>query len=258
MKFVDSHAHIYSEKFKDDIDQVVAHAAELGVGQLYMPNIDHESIDPMMELEHKYPEQCFAMMGLHPCSVKKGFEKALYEVEEWLEKRPFAAVGEIGTDLYWDKTLFDYQKEAFIIQCQLALKHDLPVVIHCRESIDETIEMLEDPQFDGLKGVFHCFTGTLSQAERIIARGFYLGIGGVLTFKKSGLDEVIRHVDDKHLLLETDSPYLAPTPNRGKRNTPEYIPIIAQKLADVKEVAIEHIAEATSRNSFNLFRAYEL
>ena len=258
MKFVDSHAHIYSDKFKEDIDRVIESARELGVGHLYMPNIDHDSIEPMMELEHQYPTQCFAMMGLHPCSVERGFEKALYEVEDWLNKRKFAAVGEIGTDLYWDKSLFDYQKEAFVIQCELALKHDLPVVIHCRESIDETIEILEDDRFDGLQGVFHCFTGNLQQAERIISRGFYLGLGGVLTFKNSGLDQVIKDVDVKHLLLETDSPYLAPTPNRGKRNSPEYIPLIGQKLADVKEVSLAQIAEVTTSNSFNLFKAYEL
>ncbi len=230
----------------------------MGVYEIYMPNIDHESIEGMMELELQHPGQCISMMGLHPCSVKKGFEKDLYEVEEWLSKRPFAAVGEIGTDLYWDKSLFDYQKEAFKIQCSLAIKHDLPVAIHCRESIDETIEILESPEFEKLTGVFHCFTGTADQANRIIALGYKLGIGGVLTFKNSGLAESIKSISIENFLLETDSPYLAPTPNRGKRNTPEYIPLVAQKLADVLESPIEKIAEITSENSLKLFNSYEL
>ncbi|MEL7148659.1 MAG: TatD family hydrolase, partial [Bacteroidota bacterium] len=250
--------HIYSDKFQEDIDKVIEDAQILGVGHFYMPNIDHDSIEPMMELELKYPKQCFAMMGLHPCSVEKGFEKALYEVEAWLDKRQFAAVGEIGTDLYWDKSLYEYQKEAFMIQCDLAIKHSLPVAIHCRESINETIEILEDSRFDDLQGVFHCFTGDLEQANRIVARGFYLGVGGVLTFKNSGLDKVMKEVDPKNLLLETDSPYLAPTPNRGKRNSPQYLPLIGQKLADVQEVSIKHIADITTTNSFSLFKEYEL
>ena len=258
MQFVDSHAHIYSEKFRDDVHDVTSSSIDKGVNKIYMPNIDHESIDVMMELESRYPEVCISMMGLHPCSVKKGFEKDLYEVEEWLDKRPFAAVGEIGTDLYWDKSLFDYQKEAFKVQCNLALKHDLPVAIHCRESIDETIEILDSSEFEGLKGVFHCFTGSEEQAKRITEMGFKLGIGGVLTFKNSGVAEAIKNIAVDNLLLETDSPYLAPTPNRGKRNSPEYIPLIAQKLADVLESPLEEIARLTTENSLKLFRSYEL
>lgn len=258
MQFIDSHAHIYSEKFRDDVHEVISSASEKGVNKIYMPNIDHESIDVMMELESQYPKACISMMGLHPCSVKKGFEKDLYEVEEWLDKRPFAAVGEIGTDLYWDKSLIDYQKEAFKVQCNLALKHNLPVAIHCRESIDETIELLESSEFEGLTGVFHCFTGSEKQAQRITEMGFKLGIGGVLTFKNSGVAAAIKNIAPEHMLLETDSPYLAPTPNRGKRNSPEYIPLVAQKLADVLESPIEEIAKSTTENSLKLFRSYEL
>ncbi|MGB3465543.1 MAG: TatD family hydrolase [Cyclobacteriaceae bacterium] len=258
MQLIDSHAHIYSDKFKEDIDEVISKSLEAGVSGIYMPNIDHESIDAMLELEARYPANCFSMMGLHPCSVQKGFEKHLYEVEEWLNRRPFSAVGEIGTDLYWDKSLFEYQKEAFTIQCDLAIKHELPVAIHCRESIDETIELLENPQYEQLTGVFHCFTGTAEQANRIIELGFKLGIGGVLTFKNSGLADEIKDIGNEHFLLETDSPYLAPTPYRGKRNTPEHIPLIAQKLADIKACAVREIAEITTDNSIKLFRNYEL
>lgn len=258
MQFIDSHAHIYSDKFKEDISEVISRSKELDVYKIYMPNIDHESIESMMELETRYSNECISMMGLHPCSVKKEFEKDLYEVEEWLDKRPFAAVGEIGTDLYWDKSLFKYQKEAFKIQCHLAIKHNLPVVIHCRESIDETIEILQAPEFESLTGVFHCFTGTIEQVGKIIELGYKIGIGGVLTFKNSGLAETIRTLGAENMLLETDSPYLSPTPYRGKRNSPEYIPLVAQKLADVLESPIEKIAEITTENSLKLFRSYEL
>jgi len=258
MQFVDSHAHIYSEKFSEDRNQVIDDSISLGVTKIYLPNIDHDSIDSMFEVESNYPNNCFSMMGIHPCSIQKGFEKQLYEVEEWLTKRPFAAVGEIGTDLYWDKSLFEYQKEAFKVQCSLAIKHNLPVAIHCRESIDETIDILEEDSFKGLKGVFHCFTGTEDQAKRIIDLGFHLGIGGVLTFKNAKIDQALKDIGLEHLMLETDSPYLSPTPHRGKRNSPEYIPLIAQKLADIKEIAIEEVAAITSRNAVGLFNAYEL
>ena len=217
---IDTHAHIYAEEFSEDIDLVIDRATEFGISKILMPNIDHESIDGMLELEEKYPDMCYSMIGLHPCSVKADFEKHLYEVEEWLKKRKFLAVGEMGTDLYWDKTFWEEQQEAFRIQCKLALKHDLPVVIHCRETIDETIELVKEFSDQGLKGVFHCFTGNEDQANRITQMGFYLGLGGVATFKNGGLNEVIPLMDKNRIVLETDSPYLAPTPNRGKRNEP--------------------------------------
>ncbi|HCX22264.1 MAG: hydrolase TatD [Flammeovirgaceae bacterium] len=253
MILVDSHAHIYTKEFKDDIGDVIERAKEAGVEKIYMPNVDHESIESMMNLAQKYPGYCIPMMGLHPCSVEKDFEKHLYEVEELLSKEKFVAVGEMGTDLYWDKTFYEQQKEAFNIQCELALKNQLPIVIHCRESIDETIELVRPFSERGLKGVFHCFTGSIEQASAIIDLNFKLGLGGVATFKNGGLEPVIQKVSLEHIMLETDSPYLAPTPNRGKRNEPAYVKLVAEKIAAVLDKDVEEIGEITSRNSNNLF-----
>ncbi len=250
---IDSHAHIYSEEFKKDINEVIDRAKEAGVSRIYMPNIDHESIEGMMKMADDFPDLCVPMMGLHPCYVKKGFEKKLYEVESLLKEGSFCAVGEIGTDLYWDKSLFDYQQEAFKIQCTLAIQHKLPVVIHCRESIDETIELVKPYSEQGLTGVFHCFTGDLDQANQIVTLGFKLGIGGVATFKNGGLTPVLETIELKHLLLETDCPYLAPAPNRGKRNEPSYVKLVAEKIADIRRVDVIEIGEITSRNSNELF-----
>ncbi|MFH6984309.1 TatD family hydrolase [Marinoscillum luteum] len=254
MILVDSHAHIYTKEFKADIEEVISRAREAGVDRIYMPNIDHESIEDMLELALKYPGFCVPMMGLHPCSVKKDFEKQLYEVEEFLSKGGFCAVGEMGTDLYWDKTLFEEQKEAFRIQCELAIRHQLPIVIHCRESIDETIALVKPYADRGLTGVFHCFTGTLEQANEVIDLNFKLGLGGVATFKNGGMEPVIRGVALEHILLETDSPYLAPTPHRGKRNEPAYTKIVAQKIAEILDREVAEIGEITSQNSKTLFR----
>jgi TatD DNase family protein len=250
--WTDTHAHIYAKEFAADRQDMLARAEEQGVTKIYMPNVDHASIDGMMELESRHAG-CIAMMGLHPCSVKKDFERELYIVEEWLAKRKFAAVGEIGTDLYWDKSFFEQQKEAFTIQVNWAKKYNLPIVIHCRESIDETIALVEQLHDGKLKGIFHCFGGTVEQAKKIIALGFYLGIGGVATFKKGGLDTVLPEIDLAHLVLETDSPYLAPTPHRGKRNEPSYIPIIAEKIATFKKTGLVEIREATTSNALKLF-----
>ncbi|UII23680.1 TatD family hydrolase [Fulvivirga ligni] len=252
-EFADSHAHIYAEKFKNDLPDVLEQSFENGVNKIYMPNIDHTSIDDMLEIENKYPENCFAMMGLHPCSVNKDFEKELYIVEEWLAKRKFCAIGEMGTDLYWDKTYWEQQKEAFKIQVEWAKKYELPIVIHCRESIDETIEMVEELKDDRLTGVFHCFTGSAEQAKRITELDFYLGIGGVSTFKNGGMDTVIPDLDLSTLLLETDSPYLAPTPHRGKRNEPSFIPLIAERVASLKLCEVDEVAEVTTGNAKKLF-----
>ncbi|MEQ8550339.1 MAG: TatD family hydrolase [Cyclobacteriaceae bacterium] len=254
MNFIDSHAHIFSEEFNEDVAEVINNATEAGVTKICMPNIDHESIDNMLELEERYPKICYSMMGLHPCYVTKNFEKQLYEVEEWLSKRQFIAVGEMGTDLYWDKSLFKYQKEAFKIQCELALKYQLPIVIHCRESIDETIELVELFSDRGLKGVFHCFTGDVVQLRRIENLGFYIGIGGVATFKNGGLEEVLMKANLERLVLETDSPYLSPVPFRGKRNEPVRIYDIAVKIAEVRNINIAEIAETTTQNSKRLFK----
>lgn len=251
--FVDTHAHIFAEEFKQDIEAVLSRSEQKQVKKIYMPNIDHTSIDSMMELEAKHPN-CFSMMGLHPCSVKKDFEKELYTVESWLNKRTFRAIGEMGTDLYWDKTFWPQQQEVFKIQVGWAKKYKRPIVIHCRESIDETIALLEPLLDDDLKGVFHCFSGNVEQANKIIAMGFYLGIGGVSTFKNGGLDKVLPEIDLTALVLETDSPYLAPVPHRGKRNEPSYIPIIADRISDIKKIPIDEVRRATTVNAERLFK----
>jgi TatD DNase family protein len=251
--WTDTHAHIYVKDFAEDRTEMLRQCDEQDIKRIYMPNIDHTSMDDMLEVEYKHPRQCFSMMGLHPCSVKKDFESELYRVEEWLSKRKFAAVGEMGTDLHWDKTFWDQQKEAFQIQVGWAKKYHLPIVIHCRESMDETIELLE-PMLDGtLTGIFHCFSGNLEQANKIIAMGFYLGIGGVVTFKNGGLDKILPDIDLANVVLETDSPYLAPTPHRGKRNRPLYIPLIANKIAEIKKISPEEVKLITTKNALNLF-----
>lgn len=254
MQLIDSHAHIYLKEFKEDIQEIIDRAREAGVQRIYMPNIDHTSVDDMLSLADRYPGYCIPMMGLHPCSVKKGFEKELYEVEAWLGQGGFCAVGEMGTDLYWDKTFFDEQKEAFKIQCELALKYKLPIVIHCRESIDETIELVKPFAEKGLTGVFHCFTGTVDQASQVTEMKFKLGLGGVTTFKNGGMEPVVRAVDPDHFLLETDSPYLAPAPYRGKRNEPAYTKVIAEKIAGILDKEVEEIGEIAAINSIKLFR----
>jgi TatD DNase family protein len=253
MTWIDTHAHIYSEEFDADRDDVIRKSESVGVSKIYMPNIDHSSIDAMMEVEMKNPSRCFSMMGLHPCSVKKDFEKELYLVEDWLNKRKFAGVGEMGTDLYWDKTFWPQQQEAFKVQVQLAKKHKLPLVIHSRESIDETIELLQPIADSDLTGIFHCFSGSVEQANKIIAMNFYLGIGGVATFKNGGLDKVLPEIDLNRIVLETDSPYLAPVPYRGKRNEPSYIPVIAQKICELKKITLEELSTATNINATKIF-----
>jgi TatD DNase family protein len=253
MQFVDTHAHIFSRKFSDDVHEVVARSFDSGVARIYMPNIDSESIDDMLQLEDTYPGRCFSMMGVHPCSIKEDFENELKIAEQWLSRRKFAAIGEIGTDLYWDKTLIDQQKEAFVIQCGWARQYDLPIVIHCRESMDLTIDLVESLKDEKLRGVFHCFTGNADQARRIFELGFFLGIGGVATFKNGGLDTVLPSVGVEGLVLETDSPYLAPVPYRGKRNEPSYIPVVAQKVSELTGLSLADVAEITTGNANQLF-----
>ena len=256
MKFIDTHTHLFLKQFSGDIDSVINNAIASGVSKMFLPNISSSTTKAMMELCRKYPKNCFPMMGLHPCDVKKeSLEKELLHVEGMLEKNKFIAVGEIGLDLYWDKTTLDIQKEAFENQIKLAKKHQLPIVIHVRESFNEAIKIVEKLNDENLSGVFHCFTGDVRDAKRITDLGnFYLGIGGVLTFKNAGVDKTIKEIDLKHLILETDSPYLTPTPFRGKRNESKYILNIAQKLAEVKGVSLEEIAERTNKNAINLFK----
>lgn len=253
MYFIDTHAHLYAQQFKTDLHDMLMRSVEAQVNRMYLPNIDHESIEGMLELEEKYPAHCFATMGLHPCSVGKDFEKDLYEIETWLSKRTFKAIGEMGTDLHWDKTYFEQQKEAFKIQASWAKKYDLPLIIHCRKSTYETIALLKELQDGTLKGIFHCFGGSWEEAQEIIKLGFLMGIGGVVTYKKSGLQDILPKIDLKHLVLETDAPYLTPEPHRGKRNESSYIPLIAQKLADFKQITLEEVMLKTTENALNLF-----
>ena len=252
--YIDSHAHIYSDQFNEDRADALRRAEEAGVQKIVMPNVDHASIDGMMEVETKSPEKYYATMGLHPCSVNKDFQRELYIVEDWLSKRKFTAIGEMGTDLYWDKTFWEQQKEAFTIQVSWAKKYKLPVIIHCRETIDQTIELVENLQDGNLTGVFHCFTGGVEQAKKITKLNFYLGIGGVATFKKGGLDTVLPEIAKDRIILETDSPYLAPTPHRGKRNEPAYIPLIARRIADLMKISAEEVQQQTTKNALQLFQ----
>lgn len=255
MRLIDTHAHLYLDKFEKDRPEVMQRAFDEGVERIYLPNIDSHSIDDMLELEKAYPNRCFPMMGLHPCSVQADFEKELSVVESWLEKRPFAAVGEIGIDLYWDKTYFEQQKEAFLRQIEWAKSLNLPIVIHSREATDVIIELLSGVKDDALKGIFHCFTGTLDQAHAITEMGFLLGIGGVLTFKNSGLDQTLKEVALQHIVLETDAPYLSPVPYRGKRNESSFVLYVARKLAEIKGERLEKIADITTQNALALFGA---
>ena len=250
----DTHSHLYADTLQDDLEAVMQRCKDHGVDRIFLPNIDLESIDPMVQLEKAYPENCFAMMGLHPCSVDHDFQALLATIRSWWNKRNFVAVGEIGIDLYWDTTYVEEQKEAFRIQIEWAKELNRPIVIHTRNSFNEVFEVLDDLNDDSLSGIFHCFSGDAEQARRILDYGnFWLGIGGVLTFKNSGLAAVIEPIDLKHLVLETDSPYLAPTPHRGKRNESSYLKLIAQRLAEVKNVSLEEIAATTTENSKKIF-----
>jgi len=254
MILADSHAHLYLEHFEHDRHEVIRRAIKQDIRYMILPNIDKDSIIPMMELARDFPENCFPMMGLHPTSVGKDYEDHLESVREWLKKEKFYAIGEMGIDLYWDTAYFKEQQEAFRIQAGLALEHDLPVVIHSRNSFDEIFHLLDEVYKPGLRGVFHCFTGSPEQAEHILGMGFMLGIGGVLTYKNSGLAEVVEKIPLEHLLLETDAPFLAPVPHRGKRNESSYVAEVAKKLAEIKGMKVEEVAEATTKNTMELFR----
>jgi TatD DNase family protein len=251
--FIDTHTHLYSEEFTSDIDEVIKKAINAGVEKFFLPNIDSASIDVMHAFCEKYPQHCFPMMGLHPCSVKENYLEELTIAYNLLKAKKYVAVGEIGIDLYWDKTFYTQQVDAFTQQINWAFEFDLPIVIHCRNAFDEIYEML--CSFKKLpKGIFHCFSGNEEQANKIIeATGFKLGIGGVLTFKNSGLDKAIANIDLKHLVLETDAPYLAPIPYRGKRNESSYIRIIAAKLAEIKNCSISDVGNITTANAKEIF-----
>lgn len=253
MQFTDTHTHIYDEQFKDDIDQVIQKAIAEGVTKMYMPNCDLETINAMHQLQDKYPDNCFSMMGLHPCYVKENYQDVLSAMEKFLPQRNYAAIGEIGLDYYWDKTFVSEQKNAFNTQIDWAINLNLPIVIHTRDAIEDAITLVNEKQNGNLRGIFHCFGGTLEQANKIIDLGFLLGIGGVVTFKNSNLSSVFLHIALDNIVLETDAPYLAPVPYRGKRNEPAYIPLVAQKLAEIYEKEVIEIANITQKNAANLF-----
>jgi TatD DNase family protein len=250
---VDTHSHLYVDVFKDDIQQVMDRATKEGVTKVYLPAIDSEELENLLALEALFPGKCLAMMGLHPCSVKADVQKELALVEEWLGKRKFAAVGEIGLDYYWDKTHVEQQKTAFHQQIEWALHYNLPIVIHSRQSTQDCIDIVKQHQKGQLRGIFHCFGDDEATARQIIELGFYLGIGGVLTYKNSGLAQTLSNISLDHLVLETDSPYLTPVPFRGKRNESSYIKYIAAKLAEVKRVSMEEVARVTTGNAEIVF-----
>lgn len=252
--YVDTHTHLFTDAFDDDRDTVVQRAIDAGVEYLLLPNIDGSTIEAMLNLEAKFPEHCFSMMGLHPGSVNETWEEELAKVKEHLFSRKYTAVGEIGMDLYWDKTFVEEQRKAFCQQVEWAKELQLPIAIHAREAFDEIFSILDEINDDRLTGVFHCFTGNIDQARHIEAYGgFKLGIGGVVTYKKAAMDQVLEHVDLNHLILETDSPYLSPVPFRGKRNESSYLLHIAEKLSDIYGVPLKEIEETTTKNAIELF-----
>ncbi len=251
--YIDTHTHLYSEEFKEDRTDIIVKAINNGIDKFYLPNIDSQSIDGMLALEKQFPNVCLPMIGLHPCSVKENYQEELAIVKQWIDKRRFEAIGEIGLDLYWDKTFSKEQEFAFKQQIEWALEFNYTIVIHCRNAFDEIYAILKS--YKRLpKAIFHCFSGNTEQAQQIIALGnFKLGIGGVVTFKNSGLDKVVEAIDLKHLVLETDAPYLAPNPYRGKRNESTYIPLIAQKIAEIKQCNINEVALITTKNAIEIF-----
>jgi TatD DNase family protein len=249
----DTHTHLYSEEFNGDRDRLIKEAIDQGGERFFMPNIDSTSIQPMFEVERNFPGKAFAMMGLHPCYVKENWKEELAIVEKWLNERPFVAVGEIGIDLYWDKTFFEQQKEAFKLQIEMANERKLPIVIHTRNSFDETIAVLKETKKEAPQGIFHCFSGNEEQAKLVIDMGFKLGIGGVVTFKNSGVDKAIANIPMEHIVLETDAPYLAPVPFRGKRNDPAYILKVAEKISEIKGISVMEVARLTTENSVEVF-----
>ncbi len=263
MTLTDTHTHLYSNKFAYDRDDMMQRALDAGVTRLFMPNVDSESIPGMVDLVAKYPDNCFAMMGLHPCHVKENAAEELEMVRRWLFEKTdaegqkhditFYAVGEIGLDYYWDLTFREQQKEALKLQVSWAKELGLPIVIHSRESFDDIAPILEELADERLRGVFHCFTGTAAQAKRAIDLGFYLGIGGVATFKNGGIAEILPEIGLDRIVLETDAPYLAPVPHRGKRNESAYVRLVADKLAEVLGKSTLEVAEITTTNSRELF-----
>lgn len=252
--FIDTHTHLYSEQFSEDRTEMIQRAIAAGVERLYMPNIDLDSVEGMHALEAQFPENCFAMMGLHPCSVDVNWELTLAKMRLMLDKRPYVAIGEIGIDLYWDKTFINEQKEAFRTQIQWAKELELPIVIHARDSFPEIYEVLDEENDERLRGIFHCFTGNGQDVQKILEYGgFSFGIGGVVTYKKSDLPETLKHIPLEKLLLETDAPYLSPVPYRGKRNESAYVVHTAEKMAEILELPLSKLEAVTTENALKIF-----
>ncbi|MDO5979361.1 TatD family hydrolase [Flavivirga spongiicola] len=254
MIITDTHTHLYSEAFDEDRNEMIDLAIDQGISRFFIPAIDSEYTEAMLQLEKDYPNNVFLMMGLHPTHVKDNYKEELKHVEDMLAKRHFYAIGEIGIDLYWDKSTLEIQQEAFKHQIRIAKQYKLPIVIHCREAFDEIFEVLEAEKGDDLFGIFHCFTGTLEHAHRAISYNMKLGIGGVVTFKNGKIDTFLNQIDIKHIVLETDSPYLAPVPYRGKRNESAYVIKVLEKLVDIYGVSLEDIAAITTQNSKDVFK----
>ncbi len=253
MELIDTHCHLYDPAFAGDIDAVIRRARDAGIGRFYLPAVDRESEAAMLELEKRYPGICFAMQGLHPCSVRMDVDEALQHVEQSLDGRQFSAIGEIGLDFYWDRSFEKEQYRAFHQQIELALGLDLPIVIHSRASIEQTISVVREHQNGKLRGIFHCFTDDEPAAKKIVELGFYLGIGGTLTYKNSKLPVAIKNIGMEHIVLETDAPYLPPVPFRGKRNESSYILYVAAKLAELKGLSVEEVAAVTTVNALKIF-----
>ncbi len=254
MKLIDTHTHLYVKEFDSDINEVIERAVDEGVEKFYLPAIDSLENDALLALEKRFPEKVFAMAGLHPCSVKENFKEELEKIEQLLSQREFAAIGETGLDFYWDTSFTKQQYESLHTHAAWALQYKRPLVLHTRNAMQETIDVVKSYRGKNLFGIFHCFSGTLQNAKDIIDSGFLLGIGGVLTYKNSGLPEVIKEIDLKHLVLETDAPYLPPVPFRGKRNESSYLKYIAQKLAEIKEMPVEEVADQTTKNAEAIFK----
>lgn len=253
MQFIDTHSHFYVQDFDGDRDEIIKESLNKGIYRILLPNIDWDSMQSMLNVCKTYPQICYPMIGLHPCDVKENYKEVLQKIFDCFSPHIFVGVGETGIDLYWDNTFINEQKEAFRFQIQFALKHDLPLVIHKRQSYYETLEVLNEFRGEKLKGVFHCYSGSLAHAEEIIEKGFLLGIGGTVTYKKKNLSEILPYIPLEYIVLETDAPYLAPEPHRGKRNSSHYIPIIAQKIADIKQITIEEVAQQTTLSAKKLF-----
>lgn len=250
---IDTHAHLYSEDFLHDVDDVLQRAYDNDVKKIILPNIDSGSVKRLLDLTDAYPHLCFPLMGLHPTSVAADYKEELQAVEYWLEKRKFYGIGEIGIDLYWDRTYFNEQQDAFRYQLKLAKQKHLPVIIHVRDSFDEIYPIVKEEQDGNLKGIFHCFTGTEAEGLKVVDLGFLLGVGGVVTFNNSNLADVIGKIPVQNLVLETDAPYLTPVPKRGKRNESAYLAYVAQAVAKIYDVSVNDLAEITSENARNLF-----